>query len=237
MARKARPEFGPLEERIGHQFSNRDLLEAALTHVSAVTTAKRAQSYQRLEFLGDRVLGLVIAEMLFETFPKATEGEMSQRLTDLVRREACSDVATQWGASDWLRLGGGEVKTGGAQKKAILSDVCESIIGAVFLDAGYEAARGLVRRSWSQRMMAPKNPLRDPKTVLQEWAQARGKEPPHYRETGRSGPDHAPHFTIAVEVTGYPPAEAEGASKRVAEQAAARAFMTREKVRDRKDKV
>ena len=237
MARKARPDLGPLEARIGHAFANPDLIERALTHVSALSTARRGQTYQRLEFLGDRVLGLAVAEMLFETFPKATEGEMSQRLADLVRREACADVAAEWGASAYLWLGGGEAKTGGSQKAAILGDVCESIIGAVFLDAGYGAARELVRRNWSERMLAPKNPLRDPKTVLQEWAQARGREPPNYREVARSGPDHAPHFTIAVELTGYAPAQAEGASKRAAEQAAARAFMAREKVQDRNDRI
>jgi ribonuclease-3 len=131
-----------------------------------------------------------------------------------------------------VRLGGGEAQTGGAKKVAILGDVCESIVGAVFLDAGFEAVRALVQRSWSERMLKPRRPLRDPKTALQEWAQARGLETPVYREAGRSGPAHAPKFVIEVEISGFASTQAEGASKRLAEQAAARTFMTREGVVD-----
>ncbi|HEY8578482.1 MAG TPA: putative dsRNA-binding protein, partial [Beijerinckiaceae bacterium] len=158
---------------------------------------------------------------------------LSQRLAELVRKEACADVATEWGVGEHLRLGGGEAQTGGAKKVAILGDVCEAIIGAVYLDAGFSAACGLVRRNWSERMMKPRRPLRDPKTALQEWAQSRGLDTPVYREEGRSGPAHAPRFVIAVEVTGFPPIQAEGASKRTAEQSAARAFMAREGVVDK----
>jgi ribonuclease-3 len=237
MAKKGRPDLGELEQRLGHAFGDRQLLERALTHVSALPAkGARVDSYQRLEFLGDRVLGLAVSDMLHNAFPKAAEGELSRRLAELVRKETCADIAREWGVGDHLRLGGGEAQTGGAKKVAILGDVCESLIGAVYVDRGYEAARDLVRRNWSERMQRPRRPLRDPKTALQEWAQARSLDTPVYREAGRSGPAHAPKFVISVEVSGFDPIEAEGASKRIAEQAAARAFMTREGVNEPREK-
>lgn len=236
MARRAKPSIAALEERIGYIFRNRPLIEQALTHVSAIGSGKpRSESYQRLEFLGDRVLGLAVSDMLYTAFPKATEGEMSRRLADLVRLESCAEVAEDWGLSSFLRLGAGEASTGGARKSAILGDVTEALIGAVFLDGGYEPARALVEKGWRERMQKPKRPLRDPKTVLQEWAQARGKAPPVYKEVERAGPAHKPEFTISVEVEGQAPMEARGASKRTAEQAAARAFMQREGIREAKE--
>lgn len=236
MARRAKPSIAALEERLGYSFVNRALLEQALTHVSAINSGKsRSESYQRLEFLGDRVLGLSVSEMLFAHFPKATEGEMSRRLAELVRLETCAEVAEDWGLSEWLRLGAGEASTGGARKAAILGDVCEALIGAVFVDGGYAPARALIEKGWAQRMQQPRRPLRDPKTALQEWAQARGNPPPVYREIERAGPAHKPEFTIAVDVDGHAPIEARGASKRAAEQAAARAFMQRENIREGKE--
>ena len=234
MPRKPKPDLGALEERIGHTFADRTLIERAVTHVSAVASrGARADTYQRLEFLGDRVLGLAVSDMLFRAFPKAAEGELSQRLAELVRKETCADVAVEWGVGLHVRLGGGEAQTGGTKKTAILGDICEAIIGAVFIDAGFSAAQDLVRRNWTDRMMKPRRPLRDPKTTLQEWAQARGLDTPVYREAGRSGPAHAPRFVIAVDINGFPAVEAEGASKRLAEQAAALAFMAREGVDDK----
>lgn len=217
----AEPDIGTLEARIGHRFTTGGLIAAALTHVSAAPGAK-LQSYQRLEFLGDRVLGLVVSQMLYEAFPDAEEGELSRRLADLVRKESCAEVALEWGAQSFLRLQTVAVNT------TILGDICESIIGAVFLDGGYEAAKAVVIRAFEPRMRSPRRPLRDPKTALQEWAQARGLPPPCYRETARSGPDHAPEFTVSVEVPGFAKAEAKGFAKRLAEQAAAAAFMARE---------
>ena len=229
MARRPKPDIAELEARLGYTFRDGELLRRALTHVSAVTgEGTRVDTYQRLEFLGDRVLGLVIADMLFETFPQAHEGEMSRRLADLVRRESCAEVAMDWGAGLYIRLGAGEAQTGGRKKNAILGDICESLIGAVFLDGGFDAAKKLVRDAWRGRMMAPRRPLQDSKTALQEWAQARGLPPPVYREVGRSGPEHAPEFRVAVEVLGLAPADAPGTSKRFAEQSAALAFMVRE---------
>ena len=219
-----------LEASLGHVLADRSLLERALTHVSAAPAKHRGDANQRLEFLGDRVLGLAVSELLYEMFPDAEEGELSHRLSDLVRKETCAEVARGWGVGAHLRLGGGEGRDGGREKTAILGDACEAIIGALFLDAGYQAARDLVRRGFAGRMIEPPRPLRDAKTILQEWAQARGKPPPVYREISRGGPDHAPLFIIGVEVEGFSAVKGEGASKRVGEQAAATAFLERENV-------
>ncbi|WP_020176753.1 ribonuclease III [Methyloferula stellata] len=226
MQRPKQQDIGPLEARIGHSFANAHLIGLALTHVSA-SNAARSETYQRLEFLGDRVLGLVVADMLYAAFPDAEEGELSRRLADLVRKESCAEVALEWGVATFVRLGESEKQTGAA-KTAILGDICESIIGAVFLDGGFDAAKRVVTQAFEARMRSPRRPLRDPKTALQEWAQARGLAPPVYREQDRTGPDHAPEFTIAVVVTGYEPAEAKGFSKRRAEQSAAEIFIARE---------
>jgi ribonuclease-3 len=220
----------PLETTIGYRFRDKVLLERALTHISALKGQGRVGSYQRLEFLGDHVLGLAVSEMLFEAFPKAEEGELSRRLADLVRRESCADVARAIDLGASLRLGASEVRAGGRSRIAILADVCESLIGAVFLDGGYKAAKALVLRYWSDRMRKPARPLRDPKTVLQEWAQARGLPTPSYREVERTGPHHDPVFRIAVVLPERDPAEGRGRSKRAAEQAAAAALLAREGV-------
>jgi ribonuclease-3 len=218
-----------LEARVGYAFADASLLTLALTHVSAVgADSARGDSYQRLEFLGDRVLGLAVADMLYEAFPRAEEGELSRRLAGLVRRESCAEVALEWGVGEHVRLGEGEAQTGGRTKRAIVADVCEAIIGAVFLDGGYPAARHVVAKAWESHMRLPRMPLRDAKTALQEWAQARGLPPPAYAEIGRAGPAHAPEFRIAVAVPGFQTAEGGGTSKRAAEQAAAAAFLARE---------
>ena len=220
MSRKAK-DWGALEERIGYRFSDRVLLERAMTHISALSGGARVNSYQRLEFLGDHVLGLVISDMLYKAYQKANEGELSRRLADLVRKETCADVAKAMDLGPALKLGSSESQAGGRLHTAILADVCEALIGAVFLDGGYAAAEALVDRFWKERMLKPLRPLRDPKTMLQEWAQARGLPTPAYRELARTGPHHKPKFRIAVELPDRPPAEGLGSSKRAAEQAAA----------------
>ena len=220
------PDLSRLEATLGHSFSNRALLSTALTHIIAEAT--RVGSYQRLEFLGDRVLGLCVADMLFKRYPQAEEGDMSRRLADLVRKETCAEVAQGWNLGAFMKLGEGEILAGARKNKAILADACESVIGAVFLDGGYEVARALVERALGERLEKPVKPLRDAKTALQEWAQGRGYPTPTYTERGRSGPDHAPRFLIAARITGLADAEAEGPSKRLAEQAAAEAFLRRE---------
>ena len=235
MGRLPKPKLEVLEATIGHSFADQELLKRALTHVSAIIGPHRGASYQRLEFLGDRVLGLAVSGLLYEKFPDADEGDLSRRLAALVRKETCAEVARDWDVGPHLRLGGGESHTGGRQKTAILGDVCESIIGAVYLDSGYEAARQLVVRSFSGRMKTPRRPLQDAKTSLQEWAQARGLPPPAYREINRSGPAHAPEFIIAVAVQGFDPLEATGTSKRAAEQAAARSFLEKEGILPKQD--
>ena len=232
MKRRSTANLAALEASVGHEFSNKDMLRHALTHASGAP--QRHDSYERLEFLGDRVLGVVIAHMLYETFALESEGELSRRLAALVRKETCAEVAQDWGVGPFMRLGDGEAQTGGRRKGAILGDVCEAIIGAVYLDGGAAAAEKVVRDAFSGRMMAASPNLRDAKTALQEWAQGRRLATPRYRLETRSGPDHAPSFEVAVEVDGFEPAVGAGASKRAAEQAAATAFMRREGVLDGK---
>ncbi len=223
---RTKPDLAALEARLGHVFADADLALRALTHVSA-PNAERPQSYQRLEFLGDRVLGVVVSHMLYEAFPAASEGDLSVRLARLVRRETCAEVAADWDVGPHVVLGAGEARAGGRKKAAILGDVCEALIGAVFLDAGFEAARALVARHWKARMLADAAPVQDAKTAVQEWAQARGLTTPVYAEVERSGPAHLPRFVMQVELPGYAPERGEASSKRAAEQAAARAFLDR----------
>jgi ribonuclease-3 len=219
-----------LEQRIGYSFADQTLLECALTHISALSGKSRTGSYQRLEFLGDHVLGLVISEMLFRAFPKAEEGELSRRLADLVRRETCADVARSIDLGSVLKLGVSEANSGGRRRLAILADVCEALVGAVFLDGGYSAAADLVERLWGERTRTPSRPVRDAKTVLQEWAQSRGLPTPSYREVERTGPHHDPEFRVEVALPDLKSAEGKGRSKRAAEQAAAAELLKREGV-------
>ncbi|TCT02397.1 ribonuclease III [Aquabacter spiritensis] len=224
-------DLAALEARIGHVFTDRSLIELALTHISAVKgDAPRLRSYQRLEFLGDHVLGSIVSHMLFAAFPIAEEGELSRRLADLVREEACAEVAEAMDLGTVLLIGAGEAQAGGRKRRTILADIAEAVVAAVYLDGGYAAAHRVVERFWRPRLEAPRRPLRDPKTVLQEWAQARGLPPPLYREVSRSGPDHAPRFLICVELPGLKTTEAAGPSKQEAQKAAAAAFLAREGV-------
>ena len=227
-AHRPKPALDVLEARIGHVFADRTLLPLALTHVSKAGPSGRLGSYQRLEFLGDRVLGLAVAETLYTAFPDAEEGELSRRLAALVRRETCAAVSEAWEFGPHLNLGPGEVQTGGRRNQTILADVCEAILGAVFLDAGYEAVKAIVRRAFRPDAPTGTPRGRDAKSALQEWAMARSLAIPVYEVVERSGPDHAPVFRIAVRVEGIEPGYGEGASKRVAEQEAARAVLARE---------
>jgi ribonuclease-3 len=220
-----------LEGRIGYRFKDLKLIDSALTHISAMTGPRNpAGSYQRLEFLGDHVLGLAVSDMLYQAFPKANEGDLSRRLADLVRKETCADIARAIELGSAIKLGPSEANSGGRQRTAILGDVCEALIGAVYLDGGYAEAAALVERLWAERMRKAEGPPRDAKTMLQEWAQARGLPTPVYREVGRTGPHHDPEFRIAVELRDRTPAEGMGRSKRAAEQAAAAAMLVREGV-------
>jgi ribonuclease-3 len=220
-----------IEERIGHKFADANLLVTAMTHVSALKPSrKRGESYQRLEFLGDHVLGLIVSDMLYRSFPNADEGEMSKRLADLVRKESCADVAKSLGLAEDIKLGAVGAGAGARLRKSVLGDICEAVIGAVFLDGGYQAAAEFVERNWTERMKKPRQPLRDPKTVLQEWAQGKGLPTPVYREVERTGPHHDPQFRVAVDLPGLAPAEGVGGSKRAAEKVAASVMIEREGV-------
>jgi ribonuclease III len=211
--------------RLGHRFGTPDLLLRAVTHAS-IGTATRPDN-QRLEFLGDRVLGLVMAEALLLADPEAREGQLAPRFNALVRKETCADVAREVGLGEVLKLGRSEMLTGGRRKEALLGDAMEALIAAVYQDAGFAAARELILRLWGGRIAAVEPDARDAKTALQEWAQARGMVPPAYAEAGRSGPDHAPVFTVRVVLASGAAAEATAGSKRVAEQAAAKALLER----------
>jgi ribonuclease-3 len=220
-----------IENQIGHTFADPVLLQVALTHVSALKSpGDRVSSYQRLEFLGDHVLGLVVSDMLFRAYPNANEGELSKRLADLVRRETCADVARGLGLEEAIKLGSVGVSAGERLRKSVLGDICEAVIGAVFVDGGYAAAARLIESAWAERMKRPMRALRDPKTILQEWAQGRGLPAPTYREVERTGPHHDPQFRVAVDLPGFVSAEGVGGSKRLAEKAAATALIEREGV-------
>ncbi|MEN3930616.1 ribonuclease III [Microvirga sp. W0021] len=223
------PRLTELEKRLGYKFSDKALLERALTHVSAAG-AHTGANYQRLEFLGDRVLGLVVAEVLCRTFQEATEGELSRRLAELVRKESCAEVAIAWEVGPHLRLGASEMQSGGRKNTAILADICESILGAIFIDGGYNAAKAVIEEAFRERVTAPRRPLHDAKTALQEWAQGLGLPTPVYDLVERTGPDHAPQFRIAARVSGRADSIGHGPSKRVAEQNAAQGLLIREGV-------
>lgn len=211
--------------RLGHDFNTPELLIEALTHAS-LSTATRPDN-QRLEFLGDRVLGLVIADALLKADPDAAEGLLAPRFNTLVRKETCAAVAEELRLGEALKLGRSEMMSGGRRKQALLGDAMEAVIAAVYLDAGFATARDLVERLWAGRIASAEEDARDPKTVLQEWAQARGMKPPLYRDTARAGPDHAPVFTVTAQLDNGQEAVAQAASKRAAQQAAAKALLAR----------
>ena len=218
-----------LARTLNHDFSQPALLKRALTHPSAAAKRKAgaADSYERLEFLGDRVLGLIVADLLLRRFPKESEGALARRHTALVRRETLADVARDVGISRFLRLAKGEDEAGERENPAILADACEAVIGALYLDGGLEVARRVVETALEPYLNSAGKPPQDAKTGLQEWAQARGLPLPQYREVGREGPPHQPLFSIEVSVEGHPPEQGRGRSKRASEQSAAQALLKR----------
>ncbi|MCV6598123.1 MAG: ribonuclease III [Mangrovicoccus sp.] len=210
--------------RLGYAFSDVALLEQALIHGSASTPA--SGDNQRLEFLGDRVLGLVISEALLQADARAPEGVLAPRFNALVRKETCAHVARSIDLGAVLRLGRSEMLSGGRRKEALLGDAMEAVIAAIYLDGGLDAARDVILRLWQDRFATVKEDARDPKTALQEWAQSRKLPPPTYTLARRSGPDHAPLFTIRVDLSSGESAQAEAGSKRQAEQSAAKTLLT-----------
>jgi ribonuclease-3 len=228
---RARLNHEKLQFRLGYKFADPDLLDRALTHSSAISPARRIErSYQRLEFLGDRVLGLVVADMLYRRYPKANEGELSRTLNTLVRKETCAIIARTLNLGAELNLGDSEARTGGAEKDAILGDVTEAVIGAIYCDGGMGKAYEFVERMFEEFLADGQANKADAKTTLQEWAQARGLEPPTYSQTARTGPDHAPEFTITVTLGDFEPISAIGPSKRIAEHKAAELFLIHQQV-------
>jgi len=233
---KAHPSDDPAR-LIGHSFARPELLAEALTHPSALAPLRQGRrrmrraapprNYERLEFLGDRVLGLVIADVLWRRFAREPEGDLTRRLTHLVRRDTLAQVAAAIGLDAHLLLSPAEAAAGAARNPGILADVLEAVIAAVYLDGGFSAASAVIERLWEPLIDAMAGPPSDPKTSLQEWVQARGLKLPAYQLTGTSGPDHAPQFTIAVQVEGFAEASASASSKRAAETAAAAAFLER----------
>jgi len=212
-------------ERLGHDFTRPELLNRALTHAS-MSSATRPDN-QRLEFLGDRVLGLAMAEALLYADKGAAEGKLAPRFNALVRKETCADVARDLGLGDVLRLGRSEMISGGRRKEALLADALEAVIAAVYLDGGFKAAQAMILKAWGKRVGQVDDDARDAKTALQEWAQALGQPPPDYTEVGRDGPDHAPVFTIQVKLATGETATGTAPAKRHAEQAAARDLLDR----------
>lgn len=209
--------------RLGYTFVKPDYLVRSVTHSSMVSPHR--DDNQRLEFLGDRVLGLVMAEALLKADPNAPEGLLAPRFNALVRKETCADVARQVDLGAVLKLGRSEMKTGGRRKEALLADAMEAVIAAVYQDGGFEAARDVILRLWGKRVNNVADDARDAKTALQEWAQARGETPPQYVEVARTGPDHKPIFTIEARLSSGPSEQATAGSKRQAEQAAASALL------------
>ena len=225
-----------LVRRLGHEFRDPRLLERALTHASvgeggSPQTSKAPRDNERMEFLGDRVLGLLVADRLHNDFPEADEGQLSSRLHSLVDKHACGRVGAALGIGEAVRLSPGETKSGGRRKEGVIADAVEAVLAAVWLDGGYDAARKAFERAWADELAnPPAQALGNPKSALQEWAQGQGRPLPTYRIAERTGSDHAPTFTIEVTVEGFEPLSAQGRSRQDAEKAAATAMLQREGV-------
>ncbi|MDX2158707.1 MAG: ribonuclease III [Hyphomicrobiaceae bacterium] len=219
-----------LETVLGYTFKSRTALDRALTHASTRSDQAKTEDNERLEFLGDRVLGLAIAELLVERDPKASEGALARRFNRLVRKEACARVGRALGLGPLLVLSVAEDESGGRDKDTILADATEAMLAAIFLEAGFPTVRDVIRRNWEPLLEGLPETIADAKSMLQEWAQGRGLPLPVYVEVSREGPDHAPKFTTEVRIDGRKPARGTGASKRASEQAAASVMLLREGV-------
>lgn len=211
-----------LEQRIGYVFADRDLLERALTHASVGDGARKVRHNERLEFLGDRVLNLLAAERLLALDPEAKEGILSPRLAALVNGKACARVARRIGLAPALRLSGSASKIGARDSDSVLGDATEALMAALYIDGGMDVVRQFFLDAWKEEFADPAAPRsKDPKTQLQEWAQARSLPLPKYEVVSRAGPDHAPVFRVMVTLEGYPPQDGSGRSRQEAEKSAA----------------
>jgi len=222
--RKHDGELAALELRIGYAFKDRNLLREALTHGSVLDGGKKKRDYDRLEFLGDRVLGLVVAERLFAEHQNEQEGELAPRYNALVNMHACARAARAADLGAAVVLSPSEEANGGRNKEAILGDICESVIAALYLDGGFDVAQDFVTKFWGDAFDDVKTAPRDAKTLLQEWAAAR-KKGMSYAVIDQTGPEHSPHFIIEARVTGFEAVRGEGGSKREAQRLAAAAFL------------
>jgi len=230
--RRRKSRFGTLEALLGYDFNSHANLEKALTHSSVRRKNDDSFHYQRLEFLGDRVLGLCIAHMLHFKFPDADEGELSRRLNALVRGNTLAEIADEINLHEFIRTGGDLKQITGKRMQSVRADVMEALIAAIYLDGGLQASQNFIERFWSERIDDTNTARRDSKTALQEWAHARNLGTPKYRETQRTGPDHDPEFTVSVKVPEKIACIGSGRSKRIAEQNAAREMLIREGVWD-----
>jgi ribonuclease-3 len=211
-----------LQKEIGHVFQNKDLIRDALTHSS---TGNR-RNYERLEFLGDRVLGLVVAQLLYEKFPDEVEGDLARRLAALVQGELLAVMARKLNLGAYVEFSLSERDAGGAENDNILADVFEAVIGALYLEGGLPKCRALIETHWADQLFENTAPPQHPKTELQEWAQGLGLPLPEYEIVGQSGPDHAPVFDVRLRVAGYADVTVQGRSRQAAEREAAQIFMT-----------
>lgn len=223
-------DFSELEARLGRRFSDPSLLLRALTHSSLSGGSEPIRDLERLEFLGDRVLGLLTAEELWRRYPNFEEGDLAPRLNALVRKETCAKAALFFGIDQFILMSEWEESAGGRKKAAILGDVMEALLGALYIDGGLDAARGVYDLYWKPNLEDLSRIHRDPKTELQEWSQRRKLGAPDYVVTDSAGPAHAPAFTVEVRVKGFKPVKGQGRSKRAAQMEAARAFLVREKI-------
>lgn len=228
VAKRSPAALAELYGRIGYKVSDEQLVDRALTHASH-GASRRSKDYERLEFLGDRVLALVAAEELYRRFPDIGEGDLSRRLNLLVRQESLTEVAQTLGLGEFIRSGAGTDHI--ASNPRVLADACEALIAAVYLDGGLEPARSFILQHWHGLFERAADVGKDAKTALQEWALGKGLPVPVYYEETRHGPDHLPVFIMIVEIEGYPPFPGEGPNKRAAEQAAAEAFLLHQGMR------
>jgi ribonuclease-3 len=222
-----KPQIKELEALLGYTFKDRGLLTEALIHSSA-RTENGGRDNERLEFLGDRVLGLSIAALLFTRLPQAREVELARHFNALVCKDSCAEIARRIELGSHIIMAASEARSGGRRKEVILADACEALLGAVLMDGGTPAAEAAVNRLWAPLIGTAEAPAPDAKTALQEYAQSQRWGLPEYKEVGRSGADHAPNFTVEVSVKGLKPEQGTGSSLKKAQQAAAEALLKRE---------
>jgi ribonuclease III len=228
MNKASKAPMAQLSERLGYSFRDVDLLEQALTHGSS---SRKAKDYERLEFLGDRVLSLVIADALFRNHAKEKEGKLAARHSAVVKGDVCADVGEAMGLGDFIKVGDTEKRTGVNRMRSVLGDVVEALIGAIYIDGGLDAAREVVLKFWRATLERPNTAEKDAKTFVQEWVLSKALPLPRYELAGRQGPEHRPQFTVRLTVEKHPPVEGTGSTKQTAEMSAATTFIQREGLR------